>query len=78
MKGWMMFQTGDIVEVMDHNKARHRMDYEGSYLVEVVSPRYFAGDPLREFVGRAVSGKFAGERLAIQNRHARIARSSVV
>ena len=70
-----MFQSGDIVEVMDYDKPTHAMAWRNSYMVEVVSQRYMAGDPWGpEFVGKAIDGRFAGHTMAIQYKHARIER----
>ncbi len=67
-----MFQTGDIVEVMDYDEPTRSMAWHCAYVVEVVSPRYEAGDPTREFVGKVIRGRFEGKNLAIQNKHARV------
>lgn len=66
-----MFMTGDIVEVMDYNAPTRSMAWHNSYRVEVINPRYEAGDPSREFVGHAIDGRFAGHTMAILYKHAR-------
>lgn len=68
-----MFLPGEIVEVMDYNKATREMDYRIGYKVRVTHSRYEASawNPAEEFVGVVLTGRLEGSTLSIQNKHAR-------